>query len=351
MISPMKYERGVLRLLDQRTLPHEISWITCQDLEDVAVAIENMTVRGAPAIGCAAAYGLAIDAFRFNSKKIWIEYKNVFFDSCKRLSNTRPTAVNLFFTIEAVKKLTSKFCDNTSMEIVKRDIERVAQDIFESDLNTCKTIGQNGLKTIGHLPIERLSVLTHCNAGSLATAGYGTALGVIRSLHSAHRLRMVFADETRPFLQGSRLTAFELSEEKIPFTLIVDSAAAHFMKNKMIDVVVVGADRIACNGDAANKIGTYSVAVNAKHHQIPFYIAAPLSTFDPSIETGAQIKIEDRSPSEITHFNGIKLAPLGVIAQNPSFDVTPNELISGIITEKGVLTKPFSREIKRLFNQ
>ena len=350
MFTAMSYQSGVLSLIDQRKLPRESHWIEYRSLDAIADAIEQMVIRGAPAIGCTAFFALAIDAKSYSAALFWKDYNSRFMEACERLAKTRPTAVNLFFAIESAKKCTASFDFDTPMEIVSSNIEKAALDFFAKDLATCQAIGQHGLSILSTQSKEKVTILTHCNAGSLATAGYGTALGVVRAIHAAGRLSMVFADETRPFLQGARLTAFELKEEKIPFTLIADSAAAFFMGQKSIDYIFVGADRIASNGDTANKIGTYSLAVNAKHHGIPFYVAAPLSTFDPKISTGDEILIEERRPEEITEIASTPIAPLGVTARNPSFDVTPHTLISGIITEIGVLTPPFYSKIASLFS-
>ena len=347
MISPIQYEGGVLRLLDQRILPHVISWIECRNVNDVACAIETMVVRGAPAIGCTAAFGLAVDVFsacRIDSQKTWKEYKKVFFSLCERLASTRPTAVNLFFAIEVVKKLTHQFNDHTSMDIIKKVVEQAAVEIFENDLNTCKAIGQNGLTILKSLASEKPAVLTHCNAGGLATAGYGTALGVIRAARDEGKDLQVYVDETRPVLQGARLTAWELMQEGIPCTLITDNMAGFLMQQGKIDLVIVGADRIAANGDTANKIGTYSLAVLAKEHGIPFYVAAPLSTVDFSLATGAGIPIEERDREEVTHLQGVATAPSGVAVYNPAFDVTPHRYITAIITETDVQSPPLKQD-------
>ncbi|MBF0441396.1 MAG: S-methyl-5-thioribose-1-phosphate isomerase [Oligoflexales bacterium] len=346
MFSPLSYQKGTLKLIDQRLLPVKSEWISCTSLESVAVAIETMVVRGAPAIGCTAAYGLAIDA-RNSKENLWLEYEKKFMQACQRLSRTRPTAVNLFGAINQIKRVASRFEMNTPMSIAADRIESEAEAIFQNDIQTCHAIGKNGLELVKN---EKITVLTHCNAGALATAGYGTALGVIRSLHDAGMLEHVYADETRPYLQGSRLTSFELWEDGIPVTLNVDSAAGYIMANKKIDWVVVGADRIAANGDTANKVGTYNLAVLAKYHNVAFYVAAPLTTFDLSITSGSGIPVEMRDSMEISHIFGSRIAPEGINILNPSFDVTPHNLITGIITEHGVLRPPYTDTIARLFD-
>jgi methylthioribose-1-phosphate isomerase len=346
MRSPMQYEGGVLRLIDQRLLPSEARWLTFTELETVAQAIENMIVRGAPAIGCTAAFGLAVDAWAADPRSTWDSYSPRFEQAVLRLARTRPTAVNLFFALDRVKALASGFSQGLLMEQVRTEIETLAIALHKGDLETCKAIGRNGAAHVGG---RSLRVLTHCNAGALATAGYGTALGVIRALHERGQIEIVYVDETRPWLQGARLTAFELASENIPYKVIADSAAAYLMQLSKIDMIVVGADRIAANGDAANKIGTYSLAVNAAHHGVDFYVAAPLSTFDMMLEGGHMIPVEERHGDEIRLTAGRYMTPREAAVWNPSFDVTPASLISGIITERGVLTKPFDRTIVSLF--
>ncbi|RYZ63458.1 MAG: S-methyl-5-thioribose-1-phosphate isomerase, partial [Proteobacteria bacterium] len=334
-----------LALIDQKRLPHEEIWINCRTLEDVAQSIENMTVRGAPAIATAAAYGLVLDAQQTNALN-WKQYRDLFFDNCKRMQATRPTAVNLFNALHSVRKLADTWTDATVIADVRKYILQFAKELENADLTTCKAIGTHGAKLAEG---RKLRVLTHCNTGSLATAGYGTALGVIRALHEQGLIEHVYVDETRPYLQGSRLTAYELQQEGIPYSIQVDSAAAYIMKHEKVDLVVVGADRIAANGDTANKVGTYSLAIVAAHHKVPFYIAAPRSTFDPKIAGGDLIPIEMRSPKEVLEHAGVLVAPSKAEARNPSFDVTSNELISGLITEFGVLRPPFGPAIQKLF--
>lgn len=345
MYTAMSFQADHLKLIDQKRLPHEEIWIDCRTLEDVAQSIENMTVRGAPAIATAAAYGLYLDTFHTTAAN-WKLYRDRFFDNCKRMQATRPTAVNLFNALHSVRQLADSFSDSTDFAIVRQKLLGFAQELEGQDLATCKAIGAHGAKLAKG---RKLRVLTHCNTGSLATAGYGTALGVIRALHEQGLVEHVYVDETRPYLQGSRLTAYELQQEGIPYSVQVDSAAAYLMKHERVDLVVVGADRIAANGDTANKVGTYSLAIVAKHHGVPFYIAAPRSTFDPKIPGGEQIPIEMRSPKEVLEHAGVLVAPARAEARNPSFDVTSHDLISGLITEFGVLEKPYGPAIEKLF--
>lgn len=348
MFAAMKYEGGVLALVDQRLLPAEEIWLQCKDLETVAKGIEDMVIRGAPAIGCCAAYGLAIDSRSFEGKD-WGSYRDTFTASVERLARTRPTAVNLFYALNRMKDLSRDFRDSDSMAEVANRIEMTAHELYDDDLATCKAIGRHGAAyAIELFGKKKLRILTHCNTGSLATAGYGTALGVIRSLHEQGFVEVVYADETRPYLQGSRLTAFELKSEGMPYKVIADSAAAYLMQQGKIDMVVVGADRIAANGDTANKIGTYSVAVNAKHHGVAFFVAAPLSTFDAKIPDGSAIPVEERTPEEIRVTGGRQMTPPDAPVYNPSFDVTPSTLITGIVTERGVLKAPYKDSIKGL---
>lgn len=344
MFAAMKYQSGTLALLDQRKLPSQEIWLDCTDLEQVARSIETMAVRGAPAIGCAAAYGLLLDA-KNSSCELWKNYSSLFGKACDRLAKTRPTAVNLFYAINQAKALTSSFEGEMAMGTVIDKLERFAQRLFEQDIQTCREIGKHGLALASGS--SKLRILTHCNTGSLATAGYGTALGVIRACHEAGVLDHVFADETRPWLQGARLTAFELKKEGIDHTLIVEGAAAYLMALGKVDWVIVGADRVAANGDTANKIGTYSLAVLAKYHGVKFYVAAPLSSFDANVQSGSDIPIEERSGDEITQIGGKAIAPQGCKGLNFAFDVTPAALIDGIITEVGTLTAPYQAEIAK----
>ncbi|MDP4179950.1 MAG: S-methyl-5-thioribose-1-phosphate isomerase [Bacillota bacterium] len=341
-MRPLEYSDGVLKLLDQTKLPLEQVTVECRTYEEVAASIRDMIVRGAPAIGVTAAYGIAIGALAIstNSKE---EFTNQLEEICNTIRNTRPTAVNLFWAIERVYKSALDNMDKPIAEIKEKVLEEAIR-MDNEDVENNWAIGQNGSKLIK----DNFTILTHCNAGALATCDYGTALGVIRAAHEAGKNIDVYADETRPYLQGARLTAWELMQEGIPVTLICDNMAGHFMKSGKINCVIVGADRIALNGDTANKIGTYSVAVLAHENKIPFYVAAPLSTIDFSIESGESIPIEERKALEVTQIMGVQIAPHGVKVANPSFDVTPNRYITAIITEKGIVYPPFAENIKKL---
>ena len=320
-------------LIDQTRLPKEYSVVEIARYEDMAQAIKTMIVRGAPAIGVAAAYGMYLGA-----REIRTSDRNYFLQELETIAQvlrqTRPTAVNLFWAISRMLK--TAYESVGSIEEVKDILLETAQTIQQEDLQTCQAIGDNGLSILPTTP-EKVTILTHCNAGSLATAGYGTALGVIRSAWREKRLQRVYADETRPRLQGAKLTVWECIQEGIPVTLITDSMSAHCMQQNMIDLVIVGADRIAGNGDTANKIGTYSLAIVAQAHNVPFYIAAPFSTIDFKLVDGRQIPIEERPPSEIYQIGSTEICPKGTEFYNPAFDVTPAKLITGIITEKGVI--------------
>ena len=316
-VEPIRWKGDRLELLDQRLLPEKTVYVTCRTAAEVARAIRDMVVRGAPAIGCAAAFGVVLSKGSPESYRI--------------LAESRPTAVNLFWALGRMRKA--------------KDLKAEAEAIYAEDMAANREIGRLGAQFIA----ERARVMTHCNAGALATAGYGTALGVIRS--SKHKNISVIANETRPYLQGARLTAYELLQEGIPCTLITDSMAGHLMSQGEVDVVVVGADRIAANGDVANKIGTYALAVLAKRHGIPFYVAAPLSTFDAKIPDGSHIPIEERPAAEVTGYGDTRWAPQGVAVRNPAFDVTPAELITGIICERGIASPPNRQTIASLFNR
>lgn len=324
---------GRVLLIDQTRLPNEYAVVDIHRYEDMAWAIETMIVRGAPAIGVAAAYGMYLGA-----REIKTTDRNEFLTQldqvAQRLRSTRPTAVNLFWAIDRMMKTAQQTLG--SVEHLKATLLETAKAINAADLRTCQQIGDYGLDALPANP-EKLRILTHCNAGALATAGYGTALGVVRSTWAAGRLERVFADETRPRLQGAKLTAWECVQEGIPVTVITDNMAAHCMQRGMIDAVVVGADRIAANGDTANKIGTYSVALVARAHNIPFFVAAPLSTIDFAIANGNQIPIEERHPSEIYAIGETVICPTGADFYNPAFDVTPANLITAIITEYGAV--------------
>ena len=329
-------------MIDQTRLPGEEVYCEYADYKSVAEAIRGMVIRGAPAIGVAAAMGVALGA-----REIIADTYESFFrqmeNACEVMARTRPTAVNLFWAIERMKRVASEHHDrplDELREILKAEAIRIEQE----DLELCKAIGRHGSALIP----EGATVLTHCNAGGLATAGYGTALGVIRAAHEAGKKIQVFADETRPWLQGARLTAWELMKDGIPVTLISDNMAGFFMKRGEITCCVVGADRIAANGDTANKIGTYSVAVLARENNIPFYVAAPTTTLDLSLENGDQIPIEERHSREVTHLNGFPVAPEGIRVRNPAFDVTPARYISAIITEQGVVSGDYATGLRGL---
>lgn len=328
-------DQGV-RILDQRRLPAEVVFATYDDPLEVARSITDMEVRGAPAIGCAAAYGMALAADRDEAG---------FAEVAARMRAARPTAVNLMWAVDRMTTL--RRAAQESGRDLAETLRQEAHAIAREDEASCRSIGALGAPLVP----PGAGILTHCNAGALATYAYGTALGVIRAAFARDPSIHVFVDETRPYLQGARLTAWELQQEGIPQTLITDNAAAHFMKQGRIQFVVTGADRVARNGDAANKIGTYGVAVLAHYHRIPFYVAAPLSTFDLELASGDQIPIEERSSKEVTEIQGRVLAPVGVAAAHPAFDVTPHHLIQGLITEVGVLRPPYWRSIPEALGQ
>ena len=332
-IYPVTWQHDRVLLIDQTRLPGEFHHIQIANYQQMAEAIKTMIVRGAPAIGVAAAYGVYLGARDIYTEEVG-EFLPLLENVAEELRHTRPTAVNLFWAIREMLKTAYGSGDNVAT--IKQQLLMTAQAIQEQDLMTCQQIGDRGLEVLPSSP-EKLTILTHCNAGALATAGYGTALGVIRSAWTAGRLERVYADETRPRLQGAKLTAWECVQENIPVTVITDNMAAHCMQKKMIHAVVVGADRIAANGDAANKIGTYGLAVIAKMHNVPFFVAAPLSTVDFDLQDGTQIPIEERDPTEIYQIGETRLCPEGVDFYNPAFDVTPNSLITAIITEKGAV--------------
>ncbi len=345
MIKTVEWTNEGVRMLDQRLLPTEEKYLILRSYEEIADAIKKMVVRGAPAIGVSAAMGLALGASQSVGTSIAdLEYDFKFM--CKVMEATRPTAVNLFWAVERMRAALLKAKTETnSVEEVKRLLVKEAMAIFDEDLASNRALGKFG----GELIADGATVLTHCNAGALATAGdYGTALGVIRGAIDAGKRVAVIADETRPFLQGSRLTAWELAQDNIPVTVITDNMAGHVMKQGKVDCVVVGADRIAANGDTANKIGTYMVAVLAKQHNIPFYVAAPISTVDLNTPTGEEIPIEQRNAREVTHIGDQQLSPDGVAVHNFAFDVTPNEFIAAIITDRGVARAPYNESLSSL---
>jgi methylthioribose-1-phosphate isomerase len=330
-VYPVIWHNNAVSLIDQTRIPNEYTFVEISRSEDMAVAIKTMIVRGAPAIGVAAAYGIYLGATEIHTDNR-DEFLNHLENVAEMLRSTRPTAVNLFWAISRMMKIAYETLG--TVDEIKQVLFQTAQIINAEDLQTCQAIGDNGLKVLPSNP-EKLTLLTHCNAGALATAGYGTALGVVRSAWREGRLARLFADETRPRLQGAKLTAWECVQEGIPVTVITDNMAAHCMKRGLIHAVVVGADRIAANGDTANKIGTYSLALVSKAHHIPFFVAAPLSTIDFSLSDGDQIPIEERDPAEIYQVGDTILTPSGAEFYNPAFDVTPAEFITGIITEKG----------------
>ena len=332
MIQPLEWQDNKLRLLDQTKLPRAEVWLELTDYRDVARAIQTMQVRGAPAIGVAAAYGIALGALGIQSRDA-AGFKSDINSVFETLGATRPTARNLFSTIERMRQALAGITDMPdAIHILVAEAVAIHHDQMQAD-RTISVLGASLIK-------PGSTILTHCNTGPLATAGYGTALGVIICAHQQGKVKQVFNTETRPLCQGARLTAWELQQAGIPFKLITDSMAGYVMSKGMIDAVIVGADRIARNGDTANKIGTYTLAVLAKENGIPFYVAAPMTTLDKSIATGAEIIIEERSPDEVTCIGGVRVAPEGVEVLNPSFDVTPARYITEIITEEGILTPP-----------
>lgn len=331
MVAPITWKEDRVLLIDQTRLPAEEAFVEIATYQDMAQAIKTMIVRGAPAIGVAAAYGMYLGAREIQTEDRG-EFLSRLDEIAQLLRSTRPTAVNLFWAIDRMLKTARE--TEGGVDHLKEVLLSAAKTIHAQDLQTCKAIGDCGLSVLPANP-DKLNILTHCNAGALATAGYGTALGVVRSAWSTGRLARVFADETRPRLQGAKLTAWECVREGIPVTLISDGMAAHCMQRGMINAVVVGADRIASNGDTANKIGTYHLAIAAKAHNIPFFVAAPLSTIDFKLASGAEIPIEERDPAEIYRVGETRLTPEGVEFYNPAFDVTPAEYIAAIITEFG----------------
>ena len=345
MLPTIAREDDVVVMIDQRKLPAEEVYVRCRTAAEVAKAIKTMVIRGAPAIGVAAALGIAL-GMRKSQATGTQKFATEFYKTCELMAGTRPTAVNLFWAIDRMKRaFASAMEGGASVEQIKDRLDREAQLIHDEDVASCRAMGAFGAEVV---PADA-RILTHCNAGALATAGYGTALGVIRGAVEAGKHVAVFADETRPFLQGARLTAWELVRDNIPTTVITDNMAGALMRQGRVNFVVVGADRIAANGDTANKIGTYGVAVLAREHNIPFYVAAPLSTIDLKTADGSAIPIEERNAKEVTHMAGSQVAPDGAAVWNPAFDVTPHALIAGIITEKGIFRPPFTDSLKRAF--
>jgi methylthioribose-1-phosphate isomerase len=373
MFKTIEWTDDGVRMIDQLKLPTQEVYVTCRTYQEVAEAIRSMVIRGAPAIGVAAAMGVALGVKNSAARTI-PELRAEFETIAETISKTRPTAVNLFWAVKRMRDAFEEFAttgtyppdkvpegasgldritlmiprdgsDSDMIAALKSRMVVEAQRILAEDIAINEAMGRHGAA----LMPDSGTVLTHCNAGALATGGYGTALGVIRAAVAGGKKINVFADETRPFLQGARLTAWELAKDDIPVTLITDNMAGHFMKSGQIKAAIVGADRIAANGDVANKIGTYSVAVLARENQIPFYVAAPLSTIDMSLTSGEQIPIEERSPSEVTHWAGVATAPENVPACHPAFDVTPHRYVTAIITERGIARAPYTESLKRLF--
>jgi methylthioribose-1-phosphate isomerase len=349
MFKTIEWTPEGVRMIDQTKLPAEEVYVVCRNYQEVAEAIRSMIIRGAPAIGVAAAMGVALGVQQSKAGTI-AELREEFEKIAGTISKTRPTAVNLFWAVKRMRELFEQSTAETGgesriIEQAKSRLVAEAQRVLAEDIAINQAMGRAGAELI---PAEG-TILTHCNAGALATGGYGTALGVIRAAVEAGKKIQVFADETRPFLQGARLTAWELAKDKIPVTLITDNMAGHFMKLGKIQAAIVGADRIAANGDVANKIGTYSVAVLARENGIPFYVAAPLSTIDLSLASGDEIPIEERSPEEVTHWRGVQTAPRDIEARHPAFDVTPHRYVTAIITERGVTRDPYTESLKKLF--
>jgi methylthioribose-1-phosphate isomerase len=342
MVETIEWTPAGVVMIDQTRLPLVEEYVTCRTYEDVAAAIRNMVIRGAPAIGVAAAMGVALGIAKADGTGLDAQMDRV----CDTLARTRPTAVNLFWAIDRMRKLYQSLRGRPLAEIRER-LAAEAQQIRLEDIAINQAIGRHGADLVP----DGKTVLTHCNAGALATAGYGTALGVIRAAVEAGKKVDVLADETRPFLQGARLTVWELQQDHIPATLITDNMAGHFLKSGRIGCVVVGADRIAANGDVANKIGTYSVAVLAKENGVPFYVAAPISTLDLNLVSGDQIPIERRPDSEVTHVFGNPVAPAGTPVENPAFDVTPHRYVTAIVTERGVARAPYTESLRKLAGQ
>jgi methylthioribose-1-phosphate isomerase len=339
MIETIQWNGNGVVMIDQTRLPAEENYVTCRNYREVADAIRTMVVRGAPAIGVAAAMGVALGVAQADPESLDESFERI----CSELAGTRPTAVNLFWGIERMKRV-YRAHRHLPFEQLRDRLVTEAKLVREEDIAINEAIGKNGAALIP----DGKTVLTHCNAGALATAGYGTALGVIRAAVESGKKIDVFADETRPFLQGSRLTVWELQHDGIPATLITDNMAGHFLHSGRIGCVVVGADRIAANGDVANKIGTYGVAVLAKENNVPFYVAAPTSTLDLTIADGQGIPIEERAATEVTHVFGVRVAPEGTEVRNPAFDVTPHRYVTAIITERGVARPPYSESLAGL---
>lgn len=342
MIPTIEWHGDHIRMIDQRKIPGKIEYYVCKEYRDVIRAIKSMVIRGAPAIGVAAAMGLALGAGAIKTSS-YKEFQRRFIGIAERMVKARPTAVNLRWAVERMSLLVQGM-EGLPVERVKKALREESARLLKEDIEINRKIGKVGQKLVP----KEASILTHCNAGSLATGGYGTALGVIRAAHEAGKRVTVFADETRPWLQGLRLTAFELMQEGIPVTVIADNAAGYLMNNKKVDLVITGADRIAANGDVANKIGTYQVAVLARENKIPFYVAAPLSTIDLRIKNGKEIPVEEREGREICYVGNRLIGPEGVKAFNPAFDITPGRYVRAIITERGLVKPPYSKTVKEI---
>jgi methylthioribose-1-phosphate isomerase len=341
MVNTIEWTPQGVVMIDQRILPAEETFLTCKDYREVADAIRDMVIRGAPAIGCAAAMGVAIGVLHETDATVDANIDTI----CDTLAQTRPTAVNLFWAINRVRDLFDSMRNQGKpFPEIQQALVAEAQRVLAEDIEINKAMGRHGAAL---LP-QGATVMTHCNAGALATGGYGTALGVIRAARESGNPVAVLANETRPFMQGARLTVWELQQDDIPVTLLTDNMAGHTLRAGKVQAVVVGADRIAANGDVANKIGTYSVAVLAKENNVPFYVAAPISTLDMTLASGDLIPIEERAPEEVTHIKGQQIAPAGTKVMNPAFDVTPNKYVAAIITEKGVARPPFVESLKQL---
>jgi methylthioribose-1-phosphate isomerase len=346
VIRTVFWENNAVVMIDQKALPLEMRYVTCRHYREVVAAIQDMTIRGAPAIGVAAAMGIALGVRHLVSENIE-GLKNDFMKICDEFSRTRPTARNLFWAIERMKQCFEKNrAEGADIQRLKTALVAEAVRVADEDVQINRRIGANGSQFVK----DGANILTHCNAGALATAGYGTALGIIRTAREQGKTVHVYVDETRPMLQGARLTCWELKEEDIPATLITDSMAGFLMSRGKIDLVIVGADRIAANGDTANKIGTYTLAVLAGANKIPFYVAAPLSTIDLGIKNGKAIPIEERAEEEVASFRGMRTAPEGIDVYNPAFDVTPSLYITAVITEAGTVRRPFKKGLKALCN-
>lgn len=341
-IEAIKFENDVLKLIDQRKLPTELTYFECQNSDQATFAISDMVVRGAPAIGAAAAYGIVLAAIEFKGldRPAYFEKLD---EACEKIRKSRPTAVNLMWAVDRMRNIIEENKIIETDDLINR-LRQEAVQIQSEDVKTNRTMASHGNTLIK----EGATILTHCNTGALATAGIGTALGVVRAAHESGKKIMVYADETRPRLQGGRLTAWELVQEGIPSKLIADNVAATLIRDGLIDVILVGADRIATNGDTANKIGTFMLSVVAKVYNVPFYIVAPTTTIDFEIESGRQIDIEERSAKEVSHIRGVQIAPEGIEIYNPAFDVTPADNITGIVTERGILYPPYNEAITAL---